>query len=75
MKRVMLNLRIPPFNRRVAASLLLGLLVVPGTAANKTWDVGGADSFWQTGFNWNANTAPFRAIVDLYGHHPLIDHE
>jgi autotransporter-associated beta strand protein len=43
-------------------SVLTAILFVgashEATAANKTWDGGGANSFWTTGANWDANTAP-----------------
>jgi autotransporter-associated beta strand protein len=43
-----------------SAAALMGILSTPGQAlaANKTWDGGGADSFWQTGVNWDVDTAP-----------------
>jgi hypothetical protein len=38
--------------------LLLGLIAGSATAATKIWDGGGTDNSWQTGANWDANTAP-----------------
>ena len=42
-----------------AASLVV--ITAPAPAATKTWDGGGADDNWQTGLNWNADTAPLPA--------------
>lgn len=33
-------------------------VITAASAAVKTWDGGGADNNWQTGPNWNADTAP-----------------
>lgn len=41
-----------------AVWLLLGAPTDRLWAANKIWDGGGGDSRWQTGANWDANTAP-----------------
>lgn len=51
-----------PTRAALAGSTLALLLAgfAPGRihAADKTWDGGGADGFWQTGENWDANTPP-----------------
>lgn len=49
--------------RAVLAAAITALLVAgfaPGRilAADKIWDGGGADNFWQTGENWDANAPP-----------------
>ena len=54
---------IHPYTSPRRASLLhaavsLALVTAPSFAAVKTWDGGGADDNWQTGPNWDADTAP-----------------
>ncbi len=40
------------------AAASLAVISAPAHAAVKTWDGGGSDDNWQTGANWNADTAP-----------------
>ncbi len=47
--------------------LVWGLCVQPVAGLNKTWDGGGGDNNWQTGGNWDANTAPGATDVLFFG--------
>jgi len=40
------------------AAISLAVVTAPSFAAVKTWDGGGSNDNWQTGPNWNADTAP-----------------
>lgn len=42
----------------LCAAVSLSVVTSPSLAAVKTWDGGGSDSNWQTGPNWDADTAP-----------------
>jgi autotransporter-associated beta strand protein len=42
----------------IIAFLLVSSILGRGIAAEKTWDGGGLNNFWQTGANWNADTPP-----------------
>src|SRR5262245_27318505 len=53
---------------RIFRSLAMSTLFVrsaafTASAANKTWDGGGADNLWKTAANWDANTAPVAGDV------------
>jgi fibronectin-binding autotransporter adhesin len=45
----------------LTAAASLAVITAPALAATKTWDGGGTDDNWQTGPNWNADTAPLPA--------------
>lgn len=57
MKTTMLRFPTFPTKPQVVLFALL-VLTSPAFAATKIWDGGGGDGFWQTGFNWDANTTP-----------------
>ncbi len=58
MKKKTLRAIVRPECCACAALIVLSLVPIRASAANKTWDGGGENSNWQTGANWDANTAP-----------------
>src|SRR5436190_4005012 len=44
--------------KHLLTTLIVSLACWQMRAADKTWDGGGADNFWQTGVNWDLDAAP-----------------
>jgi fibronectin-binding autotransporter adhesin len=61
-KKLMIHPQFPGGRAALLTSAIsLAVITAPALAATKTWDGGGADDNWQTGLNWNADTAPLPA--------------